>query len=548
MSVESATVTLTRTITAAAGVFAPGHLGELTRFLPFDLVDAVLAETLRVQQRLRDLPSRVVVYFVIALSMFPRTGYLLVWGKLVAGLTGLPLPTPSEGALRHARRRLGAAPLRALFEVVAGPSARPGTPGMTYHGLRTVAFDGCSSFKAADTAAQRAWLGKVRHRQGTAGYPQLMLMALVETGSRGLLGVRFGATGDGGEPGYASKLLHLLHEDMLVLLDRGFGGTTFLTDVASTGAKLLVRLNEGRRPPVETPLPDGSYLTHFGDLRVRIIEAVITTVLADGTTIGGRYRLATTLTDHHRHPAATLIGLYHERWEIESTFYALRHTLFHQRVLRSATRAGLQQELWGLLILYQLIRTAITEATEQQPGTDPDRGGFTIALENARNQLINAAGILPGTLAPTQSGAVATGALPTRRDRVSDRKVKCPISRYAYRSTAEPRPATSTAVTSRTYTICPTTRTPPPKPRTRPTPGPTAQNILNCLHLTAGQPVTTQTIATHAGIDYNKARYKLAEMVNRGDIIRTSPGHFTTKPPPPASTTPARVLPPTQNP
>jgi hypothetical protein len=112
LSVEFGTVTFTRTVTAAAGVFAAGHLGELTRFLPFDLVEAVLAETVRVQRRVRDLPSRVVVYFVIALSMFPRVGYSLVWGKLVAGLAGLPLPVPSEAALRHARRRLGVAPLR----------------------------------------------------------------------------------------------------------------------------------------------------------------------------------------------------------------------------------------------------------------------------------------------------------------------------------------------------------------------------------------------------------------------------------------------------
>jgi hypothetical protein len=549
LSVESATVTLTRTVTAAAGVFAAGHLGELTRFLPFDLVDAVLIETCRVQRRVRDLPSRVVVYFVIALAMFPRSGYALVWGKLVAGLAGLPLPTPSEAALRHARRRVGVAPLQALFTVVAGPLARPDTTGVSYRGLRTVAFDGCSSFKTADTPVLRAWLGKVRHHQGWAGYPQLMLMALVETGTRGLLGVRFGPAGYGGEPGYASKLLHLLHEGMLVLLDRGFDSNTFLARSAATGAQLLVRLSDGRRPPVQTPLPDGSYLTHFGDLQVRIIEAVITTVLADGTTLGGRYRLATTLTDHHQHPATDLIRLYHERWEIESTFYALRHTLVQQRVLRSATPAGLQQELWGLLICYQLIRTAITEATEHHPGTDPDRGGFTIALETARNQLINAAGILPDTLAPTQTGTTATAALPARRDRTRHRKVKCPTSRYAHPRTDNPHPTTSTTITSRTYTICPRTHTPPPTPRTRASPGRLSQKILDYLHTTSGQPATTHKIAANTGIDYNKARYKLAEMTNRGDITRTSPGHFTTKtPPPPIPTTPERVLPHPENP
>ncbi|MEU2159452.1 transposase domain-containing protein [Streptomyces sp. NPDC019396] len=92
MRCQSATSTFTRTLTVAAGVFAPGHLGELTKYLPFELVDAVLAETGTVQRRLRSLPSRVGVYFVLALGLFPQLGYAKVWDKLVVGLTGLPVP------------------------------------------------------------------------------------------------------------------------------------------------------------------------------------------------------------------------------------------------------------------------------------------------------------------------------------------------------------------------------------------------------------------------------------------------------------------------
>jgi hypothetical protein len=95
---ESATVIVTRPIMAAAGVFAPGHVGELTQYLPFELVDDVLAQTKTVQRRLRDLPSRVGVYFVLALMLFPRLGYARVWRKLTAGLAGLEVPSPSEKA------------------------------------------------------------------------------------------------------------------------------------------------------------------------------------------------------------------------------------------------------------------------------------------------------------------------------------------------------------------------------------------------------------------------------------------------------------------
>jgi hypothetical protein len=83
-------VTITRAVTVAAGVFAPGHLGELTQCLPFEPVDDVLVQTKTAQRRLRDLPSRVGVYFVLALGMYPRLGYARVWAKLTAGLDGLP--------------------------------------------------------------------------------------------------------------------------------------------------------------------------------------------------------------------------------------------------------------------------------------------------------------------------------------------------------------------------------------------------------------------------------------------------------------------------
>ncbi|WP_440098421.1 transposase domain-containing protein [Streptosporangium sp. H16] len=114
---------------AAEGVFAPGHLGELTALVPFELVDAVLHETRKVQRRLRCLPSRVGVYFLLAMCLFPEIGHQLVWQKLTASLTALPVVMPTAKALRDLRRRVGSAPMRRLFEVLCGPLAQPSTPG-----------------------------------------------------------------------------------------------------------------------------------------------------------------------------------------------------------------------------------------------------------------------------------------------------------------------------------------------------------------------------------------------------------------------------------
>ncbi|OOV12084.1 hypothetical protein SM007_39550 [Streptomyces avermitilis] len=107
MPVQCSTVTLTSSITVADGIFAPGHLGELTQQLPFELVDDVLERAGGAQHRLRLLPSRVGVYFVLALALFPQLGYVRVWDKLTAGLRGILHRRPSEKALREVRREAG---------------------------------------------------------------------------------------------------------------------------------------------------------------------------------------------------------------------------------------------------------------------------------------------------------------------------------------------------------------------------------------------------------------------------------------------------------
>jgi Insertion element 4 transposase N-terminal/Transposase DDE domain len=447
---QSATTTISHAVTVAGGVFAPGHLGELTQYLPFELVDDVLAQTRTVQRRLRLLPSRAGVYFVLALAVFPRLGYLRVWGKLTAGLAGLDLPRPSEKALRDLRRRLGPAPLRALFEVVAGPLAQPHTPGVRFAGLRTVAFDGLNSVKVPGTGRNRAWLGKIRHRLGLAGYPALRLMVLAETGTRGLLGATIGCVSERDEARLARRLLHLLGPGMLILLDRGFDDGAFFAEITATGAALLARAKSARKPAVLGHLPDGSYLSRLDSkdgrhsLEVRIIEAHLAMTGTDGSRVADAYRLITTLTDHRRYPAAALVRLYHERWEIESAYLALRHTLLDGRVLRSGDRPGAEQELWALLTLYQLLRMAMVTAVETRPGTDPDRASFTTALEAAREELTAARGICPdgpADLPGVIGRAVLATLLPGRRLRYSAPRSSAPPPVTSAATTAAPAPS-----------------------------------------------------------------------------------------------------------
>ena len=398
------------------------------------MVDAVLAESGAAQQRLRKLPARVVVYLLLAAALFEECGYLAVWRKLTSALGDLPIPKITATGLWHARCRLGVRPLRALFDLLRGHTAAIRTGGTRWCGLLVVAIDG-THLDVPDNPATRTGLGKRTNQYTQAsGYPQISLVALVACGTRAIIDVVFGP-GSTGESTYAARLTPSLHTGMIVLLDRGLSSNTLLEQVTGTGAAFLARLTSHRKPPILRHLPDGSFLSKIGRLDVRIIECEITI----STTAGqhtGIYRLATTLLDHRRHTASALVTLYHERWEIESAFFAIKKSMLGRRVLRSHHPSAIAQEIYALLITYQAIRIAITDATTTS-GTDPDRASFSIALQTARDQVIHATGIIADTvidLIGTIGRTILDQLMPTRRLRVSPRAVKRPLSRYAYKS------------------------------------------------------------------------------------------------------------------
>ena len=424
---------ISRAACVAEGRFAPGHLGELTQQVPFEMVDAVLAETCRLQRRVRVLPARVVVYLVLAGCLFPELGWPRVWGRLTAGLPGLPA-RPTAGALRQARARLGPEPLRALFALLKGPAPVPsGAAGVRWKGLLPVAVDG-TVMTVADTPANLAVYSKQKGgRNGGSGYPQLRLVALVSCGTRSVIDAVFGPVSTG-ETRYAPDLLGSLRKGMLLLADRGFGYGILASQVAGTGAGFLLRVRTGTstaKLPVMERCPDGSWLSVLGGVRVRVIDAQVTVATAAGSA-SSRLRLVTTLLDPAAYPAAELAALYRQRWEIETAYFELKSTILGGRVLRARTPAGVDQEVHALLVTYQALRTAIADAAAM-PGTDPDRASFSVALDAARDQVVLAAGLTADPaagLAGRIGERVLASLMPARRLRTSPRVVKRAMSRY----------------------------------------------------------------------------------------------------------------------
>jgi hypothetical protein len=395
-------------------------LGVLSSVIHRDVIDDVIRETGKREERTRLLPAHVVVYYVLALNLFFGEAYEEVMRQLVNGLRFLGnwrdhWRIPTTSAISQARTRLGEAPLKLLFQRISAPMARPGTRGAWFHGLRMMAIDGLV-LDVPDTADNDKEFGRSGNDTTPGPFPQVRLVALGECGTHAVVDAELGGVTTG-EQTLAAKLIDRFVPGMLVLADRNFYSYQAWQQAVATGAHLLWRVSATLTLPVLEWLPDGSYrsvLIH-PKIRGRRREALIAAARAgaeldpaqamvvraveytieDRPSSGELFCLITTITDYEFAPAIELAAAYNERWEIELSFDEIEtHQTGHHRVLRSKTPELVKQEIWSLLLTHYAIRHIMKDAADTV-GTDPDDLSFIRSYRAIRRQVTNQAGFSP---------------------------------------------------------------------------------------------------------------------------------------------------------
>lgn len=372
-------------------------LGVVARFFPVEKVHAVLNETGRASERQRDLPAHVVIYYVIALALYMRSSYREVLRCLLEGLQWLLDPSvqvkvAGKSGISQARSRLGAAPLKKLYEAVVRPIAEKRTKGAWYKQWKLVSLDG-STLDVADTVENNKAFGRPGASRGSSAYPKIRFVGLLESGTH----VLWAACMDKyktDEITLATGVVPALRKGMLCLADRFFPGYKLWQKAAQTGADLLWRVKKNARLEVDKRLADGSYLSriysstaHRRKRRKAIVVRVIEYRLRDVLGAETIYRLITTILDPKLAPAKELAALYHERWEIETTLDELKtHLRGAQIVLRSKTPELVRQEFYGLLMAHFAIRGLMHEAA-LQADEDPDRLSFVHAVHVVQRRM-----------------------------------------------------------------------------------------------------------------------------------------------------------------
>ena len=154
------------------------------------------------------------------------------------------------------------------------------------------------------------------------------------------------------------------------------------------GGSQLVRLHESDGMMARRRRKAGKYsLPRLPDTIARLVEFDLFVKDERGRTRRSRFRILTTLLDHHTYPAEAIAAVYAQRWQAEIAYYRIKVTLRGNGViLRGQTPNLAKQEIWALLCVYNTLCDLATQ-TAVSLGLDPDQISFTAVLRLTRNHI-----------------------------------------------------------------------------------------------------------------------------------------------------------------
>ena len=354
--------------------------------LPIEWLNDALSLTDTVTVRRRKLPPEQIVRLVVGMSLLRNESIQEVAVRLAFSSKGLDNNLlAARSSLSNARQRLGSAPVKILFEKSAEHWASQTHVADNWKGLQPFAIDG-TTLRTEDTPECREHFGSAAtNGKFESGYPVMRLTCLMNVRSHIILRAVAGKYKDS-ELFQTTQMLNDVPDNSVLLMDKLYHSAKLLIDLESNGHKrfwvtpvrkdlkyevmhkyarndqLVERdLSSARRKDKTLP-------THWG---MRLISFKT----SNKTTV----KLATNL-QHDAYSAKDIIALYKERWEIELGYREVKKSMLNNALtLRSKKKALVYQELYGMLIAYNLVRHEIA-LTANEVGLRPTRISFKSAL------------------------------------------------------------------------------------------------------------------------------------------------------------------------
>ena len=419
----------------------PGVYTTFRQHLDPAFIEEALATTGTATLRKRRLPAEQVIWLVVGMALVRDRPI-----KDVVRQLDLALPardgqrTVASSAVTQARHRLGSEPMEWLFERTASEWAHRSADRDRWRGLALYGLDG-TTLRIPDSDENREHFGSQKGRwDGISGYPLVRLVAVMALRSHLVAAACFGSYGRG-ENQYAKPLWDSIPEQSLVLMDRAYLDASVFFELSSknrhwitpaqtkTSWRLIEKLGKDDLL-VEMELSGAAEQKHPHLPRRFDVRAI-------------RYErkgypprtLLTSLVDAKRYPADEIRALYHERWEIELGFGEIKTDMLQRlEAIRSRKPEMVKQELWGLLLAYNLVRLEM-ERVADETGVSPLRISFVAALrlvvdEWSWSTISTSPGAIPRHLTDLRDKIRVYVSPPRRPDRVFPREVKLKMSNY----------------------------------------------------------------------------------------------------------------------
>ncbi len=425
---------------------SPESISTFQQHIPLDWIETTLHQTNKASVRRRKLPAELVVWLVVAMGLFRDRPITEVVDKLDLALTDELGGTVAPSAIPQARQRLSSAPLKALFQLCASHWIEQEDSADTWHGLRLFSVDG-TQFRTADTPELAEHYGYIKHgKTHHTEYPVVRLCALSSLRSRLIHQVAFGPSQQG-EVNYAKQLYGGICNHSLTIFDRCYlsaelllnwqrqhphshwmvpvkGNTQYtVVETYSEYDQLVEMKVSAHARKLDPSLPE------YWQARLVLYPEPMGTSKIQG--------LLCSLNSPQHYPARDILDVYFERWEIENSYGEIKHRMLEDSVLlRSQSTQGVEQELWGILLAYNLVRVEISRIAKEAK-VSPLRISFMMALRDIQDEILWCAIASPGSI-PKKLKAmrerVKRYILPEKRKRPKSRTVRISKTRYTIQS------------------------------------------------------------------------------------------------------------------
>ncbi len=424
--------------------FTPEQFTNLSEVLSPELIAQCLEQSGTVTLRKRRLPMEMMLWSVVGMALFRHQPMSHLVQQLDILLPGdKPFVAPS--AVVQARQRLGEDAVKAVFEQTQRLWHQH-TPHPHWCGLTLLGVDGVV-WRTPDTPENGAAFARTRNATSESEYPQVQMVCQMELTSHLLTAAAF-ASVESGEITLASQLIAQTPDHSLTLFDRGYYALGLLHAWQSAGVERhwMVPLRKGAQYRVIRRLAAGHELvelTTSPQARAKweglpeTLQARLLTKSVRGKTV----QLLTSMVDNKRYPAADIVDLYGHRWEIELGYREMKQYLLQNRLtLRSKRPDMVRQELWGVLLAYNLLRFQMAQMAYSLEGVEPNELSFSQSMAFLIKELMLMPLVSPGKLPSVVKGLSLMAeafVLPPRRERHYPRAVKKRPQRYALRPPRE---------------------------------------------------------------------------------------------------------------